>query len=132
MFIELSFAQIWCFCRRKTAIAKVLMGGVKYIHLEKDNFLHCTNAGTISPEPSQGPAHPHHHMGKCPLPKRAQLKLGITGTVNTGTGILRPPRLLYNGAKLHQPPPIPRGVSSNPSDPHPNRCKSRYHQGTLH
>ena len=57
MFIKLSFAQIWIFCRRKTAIAEVLMGGVEYIHKENDNFLHCTNAGTTSPGPSQGPAH---------------------------------------------------------------------------
>ena len=38
MFIELSFVQIWSFCRRKTAIAEVLMGGVKYIHETKDIF----------------------------------------------------------------------------------------------
>ena len=57
MFIELSFVQIWSFCRRKTAIAEVLMGGVKYINKTKDIFLHCTNAGTMSPGPSQGPAH---------------------------------------------------------------------------
>ena len=29
MFIELCFAQIWSFCRRKTAAAEVLLGGVE-------------------------------------------------------------------------------------------------------
>ena len=57
MCVELSFAQIWSFCRRKTAFAEDLMGRVKYIHKEKDNCLHCTNAGTMSPGPSQGPVH---------------------------------------------------------------------------
>ena len=113
-FIELSFAQIWSLCRRKTTIAEILTGGVKYIHKKKHNCLHCTNAGTMSPGPSQGPAHTgtagfsqptgtssKHHRGRGPLPKGAQLKLGITGTDNNGTGILRPPRFLYNGAKTH-------------------------------
>ena len=57
MFIELSFAQIWSFCRRKMAIVEVLKGGVKYRHKTNDFFLHCTNAGIMSPGPSQGPAH---------------------------------------------------------------------------
>ena len=36
MFIELSFAEIWSFCRRNTAIAEVLIDGVKNIHKTKD------------------------------------------------------------------------------------------------
>ena len=57
MFIELSFAQIWSLCRRKTTFAEVLTGGFQYIHKKKHNFLNCTNAGTMSPGPSQGPVH---------------------------------------------------------------------------
>ena len=65
----------------------------------------------MSPGPSQGPAHTgtaglsqptgtsSPPKGEGPTTHGAQLKLGITDTDNNGTGILRPPRLLYNGAK---------------------------------
>ena len=134
MFIELSFVQIWSFCWRKTAIAEVLKTSIR----RKIFFLYCTNAGTISPGPSQCPAdraglsQPTGTSSSNRGSAGALLIPGITGTDYTGSGILRPPRLLYNGAKSHQPPPIPRGIPSNPTHPHPNQCKSRFHHGTIH
>ena len=98
----------------------------------------------MSPRPSQGPAHTgtaglsqptgisSHTQGEGPSTHGTQLKPGITGTDNIGTCILRPHRLLYNSAKPHQSPPIPRGIPSNTPHPHRNQCKSRYHYRTLH
>ena len=60
-------------------------------------FLHSTNAGTMSPGPSQGPAHTgtarlsqptgisSHPQGEGASTNGIQLKPGITGTDNTGT-----------------------------------------------
>ena len=57
MFIEFSFVQIWSFCWRKTAFAEVLMGAVKYINNTKDKFFTLYKYRTMSPGPSQCPAH---------------------------------------------------------------------------
>ena len=115
-------------------------------------FFTLYKCGTMSSRPNQGPTHtgtaglsqptvtftpiPHNTQGEVPLAV-AELKPGITGTGSTGTGILRPPRFLYNGAKPHQPHPSPRGIPSTPPHPtppnhHQNQRKSRYHSGSLH
>ena len=138
MFIELSFVQIWSFCRRKTAIVEVLKGGVKYIHKTKDIFCTLYNAGTMSPGPGQGPAHtgtaglsqptgtPTPPQGRGPIPTGAQLKPRITATDNTGTGTLRP----------HRPSPTnpirSKGGTPTTHRSAPNQCKYRYHHRTLH
>ena len=57
------------------------------------------------------------------LPTGAQLKHGES------TGTLRPPGLLYNGAKPHQPHPIPHPNSVNPDTTPEHYNNSRGAQG---
>ena len=102
------------------------MGGVKYIHKTKDIFLHCTNAGTMSSGPSQGPAHTgtaglSQPTGTCtppqgrgPLPTGARLKPGITATDKTGTGTLRPHRFPIQWCLAPSTPSDPQSCRTAP------------------
>ena len=61
--------------------------------------------------------------GEGPTTHRAWLNSGITATDNTGT--LRPHRLLYNGAKPHQPHPIQR-THPHPTSVNPGTTTEHY------